>query len=38
MTTEIILAGVLGWILGIATVIAFAVWSMSMSKGNKGKK
>ena len=26
MTTEIILAGVLGWILGIATTIAFACW------------
>lgn len=26
MTTEIVLAGVLGWILGIVTMIAFACW------------
>lgn len=26
MTTEIILAGVLGWILGIVTTIVFACW------------
>ena len=26
MTTEIILAGVLGWILGIVTCIGFMIW------------
>lgn len=35
MTTEIILAGVLGWILGIVTLIAFAYWLMPSKKGKK---
>ena len=35
MTTEIILAGVLGWILGIVTLTVFAYWLMPSKKGKK---